>query len=151
MKPSIRIIMVTVHLTTEFLITKIFLLIFPLFMVISISYNSFVRGLDMDVKCTVYEHSDDQNGNNVDVRILVMPLKENFDYTAEVRPDHNPPTTATAKTDQDGIFWAVAKVPNGEKSELFKVDVYEGDDTSGNLVASGDDDAPCYSIPPFKN
>jgi len=101
----------------------------------------------MDVKCTVYEHSDDINGNNVDVRILVMGLKENHDYTANVLPDHNSPTKVTTKSDYDGIFWVVAKVPNGEKSMLFNVNVYEGNNTNGRLVSSGDDDAPCYGIP----
>jgi hypothetical protein len=99
----------------------------------------------MDVKCTVYEHSDDINGNNVDVRILVMGLQPNNTYTAKVIPDHNPPTSVTTNTDYDGIFWVVAKIPNGEKSILFKVNVYEGDKLT-RLVASGDDDAPCHGI-----
>lgn len=116
-----------------------------------VSTQSIVLGIDMDVKCTFYQHSDDVNGDNVDVRTLVMGLKENSDYTAEVIPDHNPPTTITTKTDYEGIFWVVAKVPNGENSLLFKVDVYEGNGTEGHLVASGDDDAPCYRILPFKN
>jgi len=112
---------------------------------IPFSPNPHAQGIDMDVKCTVYEHSD-VNGNNVDVRILVMGLKANNDYTAKVVPDHNPPTTVTTKSDSDGIFWVVAKVPDGEKSALFNVNVYEGEDTDGRLVSSGNDDAPCYTI-----
>ena len=115
-----------------------------------VSTQSMVLGIDMDVRCTFYQGSDDVNGDNVDVRIFVMGLKGNSDYTAEVIPDHNPPTTTTTKTDYEGIFWVVAKVPNGENSLLFKVNVYEGNGTRENLVASGDDDAPCYRILPFK-
>jgi hypothetical protein len=103
----------------------------------------------MDVTCTVYKHSDDQNGDNVDVRIFVMGLKPRSDYIAQVIPDHNPSMTVTSKTDYEGIFWTVGKVPNGEKSLLFKVNVYEGNRTAGNLVASGDDDAPCQGIAPL--
>ena len=114
------------------------------------STQSLVLGIDMDVKCTVYVHSDDANGDNVDVRIFVMGLKANSSYTAEVIPDHNLPTTVTTKTDYEGIFWVVAKVLNGDKSLLFKVNVYEDNGTGGHLVASGDDDAPCYRILPFK-
>jgi len=108
---------------------------------------AFAQDINMDVKCTVYEHSDDINGNNVDVRILVMGLRDNSAYTANVLPDHNPPTKVTTKSDSDGTFWVVAKVLNGEKSILFNVNVYEGNNTEGRLVASGDDDAPCYTIP----
>jgi hypothetical protein len=106
-----------------------------------------VYGLEMDVKCTIYENSDDENGDNVDVRILVLGLKPNNDYTAEVIPDHNLPTSVTDTTDYEGIFWAVAKIPNGEKSLLFNVNVYEGKDIDGDVVASGDDDTPCHTIP----
>jgi hypothetical protein len=108
--------------------------------------NHFVQAIEMDVKCTVYEHSDDVNGNNVDVRILVMGLQPNNTYTAKVMPDHNPPTSVTTETDYDGIFWVIAKIPNGEKSILFNVNVYQGNNTDGQLVSSGDDDAPCYGI-----
>jgi len=114
------------------------------------SSDRLLQGLDMDVKCTLYKHSDDENGDNVDVRVLVMGLRENFNYTAEVIPDHNPSTTVTVKTDPEGIFWAVAKIINGERSLLFKVNVYQGNGTVGQLVASGDDDEPCYSIRPVK-
>jgi len=100
----------------------------------------------MDVKCTVYQHSDDVNGDNVDVRIYVNGLKSNSEYTAHVTPDHNPSSNVTAKTDYEGIFWIVAKIPNGDDSLLFKVDVYKGKDTNGSVVVSGDDDAPCYPI-----
>jgi hypothetical protein len=100
----------------------------------------------MDVKCTLYEHSDVVKGNNVDVRILVMGLKANDDYTAQVLPEHNPPAIVTSKSDSDGIFWVIAKIPNGEKSAIFNVNVYEGLGTGGQLIVSGDDDAPCYGI-----
>jgi len=100
----------------------------------------------MDVKCAIYQHSDDEHGDNVDVRTLVMGLKDNTTYTAEIIPDHNPSSTVTTKTDSEGIFWAVAKVPNGEYSLIFKVKVYEGRSNNGRLVATGDDDAPCAPI-----
>ena len=96
--------------------------------------------------CTLYEQSNNKNDNNVDVRIFVLGLKPNSNYTAQVIPDHNPPTSVTAKTDYEGILWTVAKIPNAENSLLFKVDVYEGNDTNGSIVAAGDDDAPCYRI-----
>ena len=102
--------------------------------------------LDMDVKCAIYRHSDDENGDNVDVRTFVMGLKGNTHYTTEILPDHNPNTTAITKTDSEGIFWIVTKVPNGEYSLLFKVNVYEGNGTDGKVVAIGDDNAPCTSI-----
>jgi hypothetical protein len=53
-------------------------------------------------------NSDDVNGDNVDVRTLVMGPKANSSYTAEVIPDHNLPTTITTKTDYEGIFWVGA-------------------------------------------
>jgi hypothetical protein len=122
-------------------------IIFTVSLMISFLPNPRAQGIGMDVKCTVYEHSDDVNGNNVDVRIFLMGLKANFDYTAKILPDHNPTTNVTSKSDSDGIFWAVAKIPNGEKSMLFNVNVYEGNDTNGRLVTSGSDDAPCFGIP----
>jgi hypothetical protein len=122
-------------------------IIFTVSLMISFLQNPRAQGIDIDVKCAVYEHSDDVNGNNVDVRIFLMGLKANHDYTATVMPDHNPTTNVTSKSDSDGIFWAVAKIPNGEKSLLFNVNVYEGNDTNGRLVTSGSDDAPCSGIP----
>jgi hypothetical protein len=121
-------------------------LIFALLGLISVTGLDPTHSLDMDVKCAIYRHSDDLNGDNVDVRILVMGLKGKTDYTAEVIPDHNPNTTATTKTDSEGIFWIVIKVLNGEYSLLFKVNVYEGNGTDGKVVAIGDDDAPCTPI-----
>jgi hypothetical protein len=140
-----------VRLTSGSLIINLCFIISAVFILICLSPHGIVHGLDMDVKCTVYEHSDDENGDNVDVRTLVMGLKSNSDYTAEVIPDHNPPTTVTTKTDSEGIFWVVAKVLNGEKSMSFKVNVYEGKGIDMHLVASGNDDAPCYSILPLTN
>lgn len=126
------------------------LVIFTFTMILSLPLQiHFVYGLEMDVKCAIYENSDADNGDNVDVRILAIGLKENNDYTVEVIPDHNLPTSITSKTDYEGIFWAVAKIPNGEKSLLFNVNLYEGKDINGDLVASGDDDTPCYPISLF--
>jgi hypothetical protein len=138
-----------VRLTSGFLIINLCSIILGVIILICLSPHGIVYGFDMDVKCTVYEHSDDKNGDNVDVRTLVMGLKNNSEYTAEVIPDHGPSTTVTTETDPEGIFWVIAKVLNGEKSLLFKVNVYEGKGTDMHLVASGDDDAPCFSIPPL--
>ena len=103
--------------------------------------------LDMDVKCTVYRHSsDDVNGDNVDVRIFLLGLKPNSEYTALVMPDHSPASSVTVQTDYEGIFWSVAKIPNGDNNLSFKVEIYEGNNTNGNIIATGDDDAPCYEI-----
>ena len=71
----------------------------------------FVYGLEMDVKCAIYENSDDEKGDNVDVRILAIGLKGNSDYTVEVIPDHNPPASVTSKTDYEGIFGQLQKFP----------------------------------------
>lgn len=122
-------------------------MIIVLLVLLSLTALNMTRALDMDVKCAVYQQSDRINGGNVDVRTLVMGLKANTDYTAEVVPDHNPSTTVTVKTDSEGIFWIVAKVPNGEYSLLFKVNIYEGRGTDGKLVATGDDEVPCYEFP----
>ena len=122
------------------------LVFFTLLALISVPGLYRIYALDMDVKCAIYRHSDDENGDNVDVRTLVMGLKGNTHYTAEILPDHNPNTTATTKTDSEGIFWIVVRVPNGEYSLLFKVNVYEGNGTGGRIVAIGDDDAPCTPI-----
>ncbi len=108
-----------------------------------------VYGAEMDVKCAIYKDSDDEKGDNVDVRILVIGLQGNNDYTAEVIPDNNPPTSVTSETDYEGIFWAVAKIPNGEQSSLFNVNLYEGQGIDGDLVTSGDDETPCYPISSF--
>lgn len=128
------------------MLTSLYFLIFALLGLISVTGLDPTYPFDMDVKCAIYRHSDDLNGDNVDVRILVMGLKGKTDYTAEVIPDHNPNTTATTKSDSEGIFWIVIKVPNGEYSLLFKVNVYEGIGTDGREVAIGDDDAPCTPI-----
>jgi len=122
--------------------------IFAMIIIVTFSGNLYIHATPIDVKCTVYEHSDDVNGNNVDVRILVMGLKANNDYTAKVTPDHNPPKAATTKSDSDGVFWIVVKIPNGEKSMLFDVNVHEGNNANGSLIATGSDDAPCTNIVP---
>jgi len=127
------------------LITKLPFIMLAVLIFIYLPPHTIVHGLDIDVKCTVYQDIDDES-DDVDVRILVMGLKSDSEYTAEVIPDHNPPTDVTTKTDSEGIFWAVAKVPDGENSLLFKVNLYEGNDTDTTLLVSGDDDAPCYSI-----
>ena len=133
------------------MINIIFCFITVLFILTYFSAASGASDPQMDVKCTVYQQSDVENGDNVDVRIFVMGLKPSSYYTAKVIPDHNPPTSTTSKTDYEGIFWVLDKVPNGEKSLFYKVNFYEGNGTSGKLVATGDDDAPCDGIPPFKN
>lgn len=109
-------------------------------------HSCMTYGLDMDVKCVVYEGSDEINGNNADVRVLVLGLKVNNTYSIVVKPDHNPPVKTLSKTDKEGILWTIVNVPNGEKSILFKVDVYNGTSNDMNMVASGDDDAPCHKI-----
>lgn len=95
----------------------------------------------MDVKCTQYENGD------VDLRILVIGLKPNNDYTTKITPDHNPQFTATSKTDSEGILWVVSKIINGGISLDFKAAVYEGKDMSGSVIITGDDDAPCRPLP----
>lgn len=55
--------------------------VFAILVILSSSSVFVVHGLNMDVKCTVYQHTDDENGDNVDVRTLVMGLKETCDYT----------------------------------------------------------------------
>ncbi|HJR84313.1 MAG TPA: hypothetical protein VJ772_02985 [Nitrososphaeraceae archaeon] len=107
---------------------------------LSISYPN-VDGIHMDVKCTLYKNND------TDVRIFVMGLKGDTAYTAEVKPDHNPPFTVTSKTDPQGILWIVSKVQNGGISLDFKVTVYEGKEVSNPVVViKGDDDAPCRPL-----
>ena len=130
---------------------SLYYLILAIVGLMSTSVVSVTNAIDMDVKCTVYKHSDDVNGDNVDVRIYVMNLKPSSDYAAKVIPDHNPSVTISTKTDYEGILWTVAKIPNGEKSLLFNVNVYEGNGTGGSLVAKGDDDAPCDPIIMLKN
>jgi hypothetical protein len=125
-------------------------LILAMLIFILFSSASVANSLEMDVKCAVYEDSDDQNDGNVDVRTYALGLKANSTYTAQVTPDHNPPTIVTAKTDQDGNFWAVAKIPDGERSLFFKVNLFDGNATVGKAVISGDDDAPCYLIRQIK-
>jgi hypothetical protein len=132
----------------KFLMMIVFSFIFTMILSLLLQIH-LVYGIEIDVKCTIYKNNDDENGDNVDVRIFVIGLKGNKDYTAEVIPDHNLPTSVTAKTDYEGIFWVVAKIPNGEKSLLFNVNLYEGKAIGGDLVASGDDDTPCHSIPSF--
>jgi len=132
----------------KFLMMIIFSSIFTMILSLLLQIH-LVYAVEMDVKCAIYENSDEENGDNVDVRILVLGLKPNNEYTAEVIPDHNLPTSVTAETDYEGIFWVVAKIPNGEKSLLFNVNLYEDKDINGDLVVSGDDDAPCHSISLF--
>ena len=132
----------------KFSIMIIFFFIFAIILSLPLQVHV-VYGIEMDVKCAIYENSDDEKGDNVDVRILVIGLNGNTDYTAEVIPDHNLPTSVTAKTDYEGIFWVVVKIPHGEKSLLFNVNLYEGKGIDGDLVASGDDDTPCYPISSF--
>src|SRR5919109_518551 len=87
---------------------------FAFVLVIFLSSLPQTVALIMDVKCAVYRDDDDKNDDNVDVRIFLLGLKPNTRYTALVLPDHNEPSSVTVKTDYEGIFWSVAKVPNGE-------------------------------------
>src|SRR5215213_12034895 len=98
-----------------FIFSFIFAMILSLLLQISLVY-----GVEMDIKCTIYENSDDENGDNVDVRILAIGLNGNNDYTAEVVPDHNLPTSVTTKLNYEGFFWAVARILIGERGCLFK-------------------------------
>jgi hypothetical protein len=97
-------------------------------------------GLDIDVKCTIYENDD------VDVRIYVLGLKANSLYTAEIAPDKSPTVSITGESDSQGIFWAVAKVNNGDKDSIFKVTLHEGKNASGPIIIYGDDSEPCHQI-----
>jgi len=126
--------------TVNVLIVYSFLLVLTPMLVLLLSYQN-VNGLNMDVKCTIYENDD------VDVRILVMGLKGNNDYTAKVIPDHNPPMTFTAKTDSEGILWVVPKIVNGGISLEFQASVHEGNSSEGPVVITGSDDAPCHPLP----
>ena len=58
-------------------------------------------------------HSDDKNGDKVDVRIFVLGLKPITDYFVIVKADHNPRTSLVSKADFEGLFWAVVKIPMG--------------------------------------
>lgn len=120
--------------------------LFAFLFIIFISALSETLAIDMDVKCAVYRDDSNTNGDNVDVRIFLLGLKPNTEYTAVVIPDHNQPITVTAQTDYEGIFWYVAKIPSGDLSLLFKVEIYEGNSTDGNIIVKGDDEAPCYEI-----
>lgn len=118
------------------------------FLLIYISANqeTLASTFTMDVKCAVYRDNHDTSGDNVDVRIFLLGLKPNTEYTALVLPDHNEPSRVTAQTDYEGMFWAVAKIPSGDHSLLFRVEVYEGKNANGDVIAAEDDDAPCYEI-----
>jgi hypothetical protein len=121
---------------------SVFLLVFA---ILAFS-NNCVYALKMDVKCTQYVHSDDDNGNDVDVRVFVLGLKPNADYIVKVVPNHNPSTSVLSRADYEGIFWVTVKIPNGENSSSFEVRMYEGKDVHGNTIVSEDEYAPCYRI-----
>jgi hypothetical protein len=97
-------------------------------------------GLDIDVRCAIHEN------DSVDVRILVLGLKANSLYTAEIIPDKSPPVNVTGESDSQGIFWVVAKVDNGDDDSFFKVTLREGKNASGRVIAHGDDREPCHQI-----
>lgn len=145
MLESIRIIVI-ISIYRTILVIIGFSFLFVLFVGMSISLNVHAQEEDVDVKCTVYDQGNDEKGNDVDVRVLAVGLKPDNFYTANVSPDHNPPIAVTGESDFEGIFWIIAKIPNGEKSTLFSVNVHAGNSTNGQLVTSGDDDAPCYEI-----
>jgi len=96
--------------------------------------------LDIDVKCTIFDN------DNVDVRIYVPGLRANSFYTAEIVPDKSPAVSVTGESDSQGVFWAVAKVNNGDKDSIFKVTLHEGTNASGRILAYGDDREPCHQI-----
>jgi hypothetical protein len=98
------------------------------------------HGLDIDVKCTIFENDD------VDVRIYALGLNANSYYTAEVVPDESSPLNITGVSDSQGIFWAVAKVNNGNRDSIFNVTLHEGHNASGRIVIYGDDREPCHQI-----
>lgn len=116
-----------------------FLLIFSP-VLLSVSYPN-VDGIHMDVKCTLYGNGD------VDLRIFVIGLKPDSQYTAKIMPDHNPPFSVITKTDSEGILWVVSKILNGAISLDFMASIYEGKGTSEIVVIAGDDDAPCKPLP----
>jgi hypothetical protein len=97
-------------------------------------------GLDIDVRCTIYEDG------NVDVRIYSLGLKANSSYTARVVPDESPAVSVTGESDSQGVFWVVAKVNNGDEDSIFEVTLYEGKNASGNIIVYGDDREPCHQI-----
>jgi len=97
-------------------------------------------GLDIDVRCTIFEN------DNVDVRIYVLGLKANSLYTAEIVPDKSPTVSVTGESNSQGIFWAVAKVNNGNEDSIFKVILHEGKNASGRIIVYGDDREPCHQI-----
>jgi hypothetical protein len=99
-----------------------------------------VHGLNMDVRCTIFEN------DNVDVRVYVHGLKANSFYTAEVVPDESPALNVTGRSDSQGIFWAVAKIYNGDMDSVFNVTLHEGQNTSGRILVHGDDREPCHQI-----
>ena len=113
------------------------IVLFSLFMTMS---ENQAHGLDMDVKCTIYEN------DNVDVRIYVLGLKANSFYTAEIVPDNNPAIIITGETDSQGIFWVVAKIQSGENDSIFRVILHEGKNASGHILIQGEDRKPCHQI-----
>ena len=126
-------------------VVVLMLLILPL-CVLGTLLNNNVNGVQIDVKCTQYVQSENDNQGVVDVRIFALDLKPNSTYTAKVTPDDNPQVRISSTSDYEGILWIIAKIPNGDKNTLYKVDIYEGIDEKGKLIASGDDDAPCKRI-----
>jgi hypothetical protein len=106
----------------------------------SVTNRNLAHGLDIDVKCTIFENAD------VDVRIYALGLNANSYYTAEVVPDESPAQNITGVSDSQGIFWAVTKVNNGDRDSVFNVTLHEGHNASGRIVMYGDDRVPCQQI-----
>ena len=119
-----------------YLISVLIILLFAL--VMTMPYQSY--SFDIDVKCTIHEN------DSVDVRIFVLGLDANSTYTAEVVPDKSPTVNVAGETDSQGVIWMVAKINNGDKDSIFKVILHEGKNTSGHIIVSGDDRAPCHQI-----
>ena len=118
------------------LVLAILLLVSAFFM----TMGNQAYGLDIDVKCTIFEN------DSVDVRIYVFGLKANSFYTAEIVPDESPTVSVTGESDSQGIFWVVAKVNNGDKDSIFKVILHEGKNAFGRIIVYGDDREPCHQI-----
>ena len=128
------IILATISVSLILAMTALLLFSFPM------SHRNLAHGLDIDVKCTIFEN------DTVDVRIYALGLKANFSYTARVVPDESPAVSVTGKSDSQGAFWVVAKINNGDEDSIFKVTLHEGKNASGRIIVYGDDREPCRQI-----
>ena len=58
---KVSIIITTLYITSGFLRIKRCSILFGLIILTCLLPHAIVHGIEMDVKCTVYEHSDDEN------------------------------------------------------------------------------------------